>query len=507
LASCSVADHLRSLPPEERLRRIRELTDREALALYYDWSFWARPNQLLPGGDWTCCLVMAGRGFGKSRMGAETVRTWKNHFPLVNIIGPTADDAREVMVEGDSGILAVCPPWERPTYLPSKRQLEWRNGSKTLIFTADEPERLRGHQHNKLWCDEVASWRYAEAWDQAMLGLRLGAKPQVLVTTTPKPLSILRSLRDAPTTVTVRGTTYENRANLSQDFIHRIIAKYEGTRIGRQELNAELLEDNPGALWTRANLDANRVFRAPQLRRVVVAIDPAVSATEESDETGLVIVGSDDRSPVHYYVLEDLSRVASPDGWAAVAVSAYHAHRADRIIGEVNNGGEMIQAVIRHKDPNVAYRAVRAARGKAIRAEPIAALYEQNWVHHVGFLARLEDQMCDFNPAGEMASSPDRMDALVWGLTELSSESESGLIAFWRQEAERKAEEGKDRGKVAVDQAPSCPKCGNKYVSATAEGHWKCAVCDAKGHWDTGRQTREVSGFTVRRTARFRLLP
>lgn len=392
-----------------------------------------------------------------------------------------------------------------------------------MIFTADEPERLRGKQHTKLWCDELAGWRYAEAWDQAMLGLRLGAKPQVLVTTTPKPVSIIRSLRDAQTTVTVRGTSYENRANLAKDFLQRIVTKYEGTRLGRQELNAELLEDNPGALWTHANLDDNRVAKAPQLRRIVVAIDPAATATEESDETGIVVVGSDDRSPAHYYVLDDMSRIASPDGWAAAAVGAYHAHRADRIIGEANNGGDMIQAVIRHKDPNVSYRAVHATRGKAIRAEPIAALYEQNRVHHVGFFARLEDQMCDFNPGVEMVSSPDRMDALVWGLTELSSEPECGLFALWREEAERLAEGGKaakpstarrqegqgevfhrlgrvgqvkDLSRVVVPEQPfACPKCGNKGVALYAEGGWQCGECGGSGYKDVGRKPKVVSGF------------
>ena len=524
----SLADYLRSLPPEECARRIRELTNRQARALYFDWSFWARPNQRLPEGDWICCLVMAGRGFGKTRMGAETVRIWKNDFPLVNIIGPTADDARDVMVEGESGILSVCPPRERPTYSPSKRQLEWQNGAKTLIFTADEPERLRGKQHTKLWCDELTVWRYAEAWDQAMLGLRLGTKPQALVTTTPKPVPIIRALLAAPTTVTLRGTSYENRANLAKDFLQRIITKYEGTRLGRQELNAELLEDNPGALWNHQNLDDNRVAKAPQLRRIVVAIDPAATATEESDETGIIIVGVDDRSPAHFYVLDDLSRIASPDGWAAVAVGTYHAHRADRIIGEVNNGGDMIEVVIRHKDPNVSYRAVRATRGKAIRAEPIAALYEQNRVHHVGFFARLEGQMCDFNPGVQMVASPDRMDALVWGLTELSSEPESGVIAMYRLEAERLTEArkaqpstaqpqeekdkafnrlgrvgkvagAKDQGKMAVpEQAFACPQCGNKGVALYAQGGWKCGACGAAGCRDVGRMAREVSVLRLR---------
>lgn len=365
---------------------------------------------------------MAGRGYGKTRTGAETVRTWARSYRYVNLIGATADDARDIMVEGESGILAICPPRERPAYRPSKRRLEWPNGAISLIFTADEPERLRGKQHEKLWCDEVAAWKYEESWDQAMFGLRLGDNPQAIATTTPKPTKLMRQLSKDPTTHVTRGSTYDNKSNLAPTFLSKIVTKYEGTRLGRQELNAELLEDNPGALWKRDNIEENKVRKAPELVRIVVAIDPAATSNEDSDETGMIAAGRDRQSPPHFYILEDQSQIATPDGWAAAAVSMYRKRKADRIVGEVNNGGEMIESVIRHKDPNVSYKAVRATRGKELRAEPIAALYEQGRVHHVGNFPGLEDQMCDWNPQTD-EDSPDRVDAMVWALADLSDVS------------------------------------------------------------------------------------
>jgi phage terminase large subunit-like protein len=415
----SIAEQLKSLPDFEREEFLASLTDEEHLELYFDWEVWSRPDQLIPPGIWQVWLILAGRGFGKTRTGAETVRYWVKHSNYVNLIGATADDARDIMVEGESGILAICPPDERPIYQPSKRRLKWPNGAISLIFTADEPERLRGKQHTKLWCDEVAAWKYEDSWDQAMFGLRLGDNPQAVATTTPKPTKLIRGLVKDPTVFVTRGSTYDNQANLAPTFLSKIVTKYEGTRLGRQELNAELLEDNPGALWNRAVLDDNRVKKAPDLVRIVVGVDPAATSNEDSDETGIIVAGRDRQSPPHFYILDDLSLIATPDGWAAEVVSAYKKRRADRIIGEVNNGGEMIEAVIRHKDPNVSYKAVRATRGKELRAEPIAALYEQGRVHHVGSLPGLEDQMCDWNPQTD-DDSPDRVDAMVWALTELS---------------------------------------------------------------------------------------
>ena len=406
---------------EERKARLASLTHEEANAILFDWGFWARPSQKLPPGDWRVWLIRAGRGFGKSRAGAETVRIWQRDFPIVNLIGATADDARDIMVEGESGILAVCPNNERPEYKGSKRQLLWPNGSKSLIFTADEPERLRGKQHHKLWCDELASWRFPEeAWNQAMLGLRLGSNPQAVVTTTPKPLKFIKELIAAPTTHETHGTSYENRVNLAPAFLGQIVTKYEGTRLGRQELNAELLEDNPGALWHHDQIDKLRVERPPELERIVIGVDPAVTSTEDSAETGIIVAGRGKELPPHFYVLGDLSLRGSPDTWAERALYGYRTYRADRVVAETNNGGDLVEAVLRTKDLQFAYKAVRASRGKLTRAEPIAALYEQGRVHHVGTFGVLEDQMCDFDP-NVAQKSPDRMDALVWGLSELSN--------------------------------------------------------------------------------------
>jgi len=337
---------------------------------------------------------------------------WAQDYPLVNLIGATADDARDIMIEGESGILAICPRRERPKYLASKRQLKWPNGAKSLIFTADEPERLRGKQHMKLWADELASWRYAEAWDQAMFGLRLGNNPQAVVTTTPKPRRIIRDLVADPDAVIVRGSTYENRTNLAQAFLSKIIARYEGTTLGRQELYGEILTDIPGALWHRGLI---KIGDEPEsFQRVVVAIDPAVTSTEASDETGIIVAG---RIGETFYVLEDLSGRYTPEQWARIAVEAYQRWQADRIVGEVNNGGDMIESVIRQVDKQAAYTAVRASRGKAIRAEPIAALYEQGRGTHCAPFSELEDQMCSWTAEADW--SPDRMDALVWAGTEL----------------------------------------------------------------------------------------
>ncbi len=386
----------------------------EALGPAYDWERIARPNQLPPSGNWRTWLIQAGRGFGKTRIGAEWTRESVRHFPLVNIIGATADDARDIMIEGESGILACCPEHERPIYLPSKRRLEWPNGARTLIFTADEPERLRGKQHMRLWCDEVAAWRHPEAWDQAMLGLRLGADPRAVATTTPRPTRMIRDLIADPTTVVTRGSTYDNRANLAPQFLDQIVRRYEGTRLGRQELGGELLLDVPGALWTLAMFDERR--SAPDLKRVVVAIDPAASSKEDSDETGIIVAGQGIDGD--WYVLADRSGIFSPNEWAKRAVAAFEEFRADRIVAEVNNGGEMVGATVRTVRRTVPFKAVHASRGKAIRAEPIASLYTDRHVWHTQPFDTLEEQLVNWTP--DSGESPDRLDALVWALTELS---------------------------------------------------------------------------------------
>lgn len=379
----------------------------------------ARPEQIAPAGDWRTWLILAGRGWGKTRTGAEWVRESVRSYPMVNVIAATADDARDVMIEGESGILAVCPERERPRYVPSKRRLEWPNGARSLIFSADEPERLRGKQHMQLWADELAAWRYPDAWDQAMMGLRLGDDPRAVVTTTPRPTALVRGLLANPDTVVTRGSTYDNAANLAGAFLAQIISKYEGTRLGRQELNAELLDDTPGALWQRSALDAGRVKAAPDMARVVVAIDPAVTSGETSDETGIVVCGKGVDG--HGYVLADLTCRMTPDGWARRAVAGYDRYRADRIIAEVNNGGDLVSHTIHTVRPTIAFTAVHATRGKRTRAEPISALYEQGRMHHIGSFPELEDQMVAYTPDG-YDGSPDHVDALVWGMTELFPE-------------------------------------------------------------------------------------
>lgn len=388
--------------------------------LKYRWGILARDKQRLPSEQFFTWLILAGRGFGKTRTGAETVRIWKNKYPIVNIIGATADDARDIMIEGESGILAICPEHERPVYVASKRRLEWQNGAVSLIFTADEPERLRGKQHMKLWADELAAWRYEEAWTQAMLGLRLGDNPQAIVTTTPRPTKLVRDLAsDARNIITV-GTTYENKDNLAQGFFDYVIKRYEGTTLGRQELMAEILSDNPNALWKRENIDRDRVIKSPELDYIIVGVDPSASST--GDEAGIITAG---RKGEDYYTLADDSVQGSPQQWATAAVTAYHKHRANLIVAEKNNGGEMVEAVIKQVDQTVHVKLVHASRGKATRAEPVAAISEQGRDHHVGTFAKLEDELCLWMPGD---ASPNRLDAKVWAITELSGGSGWWLI-------------------------------------------------------------------------------
>jgi phage terminase large subunit-like protein len=429
------ADRFKALSAAKRREMMKEFSDEEANFILHDWEFWARPEQLTPPGDWVNWLILAGRGSGKTRVGAEQVRRWTKDFPIVNLIGPTAADVRDVMVQGigaGSAIMEVCRREEAPVYEKSKRRLVWPNGAISLLFSAEEPDRLRGPQHMKLWCDEIAGWQYPDTcWEQAEFGLRLGAKPQTVITTTPKPTKLIKMLANSKSTYLTQGTTYDNRSNLAPAFFDTIITKYEGTRLGRQELNAEILEDRPGALWTLKAIDTDRVSRLPELRRVVVGVDPAVSSGDESAEWGIVCVAegaspSGQEWPPHYYVLDDLSGRYTPNDAAKVVVSSYKAYKADRIVAEVNNGGDLVEAILRNVDHAFAYKAVHASRGKLTRAEPIAALYEQHRVHHVRTFGMLEDQMCDYVPM--TSKSPDRMDALVWALTELTGDDEQELI-------------------------------------------------------------------------------
>lgn len=382
--------------------------------------FWARPNQKIPDGEWVNWVIMAGRGFGKTRTGAETIRQWKNQgYKRFAFIANTPADARDIMIEGESGILAISPPWDKPSYEPSKRRITWNNGAIATIYSGENPELSRGGQHEKAWFDELAKYKYPQdTYDNIMFGLRLGDNPQTVITTTPKPIKTIKQIIKDKRSYITRGSTFENKSNLADVFINTIVQKYEGTRLGRQELYAEILDDNPNALWTRGNIEKTRVTKCPQLTRIVVAIDPATTDTETSDEAGIIIAGKDANG--HGYILDDKSIKASPDKWAREAVTAYHKWQADRVIGEGNNGGDMIELLLRVVDNKVSYKKVTASKGKYTRAEPIAALYEQEKIHHVGSYNILEDELCEWEQGDK---SPNRLDALVWALTELMLES------------------------------------------------------------------------------------
>ncbi len=354
----------------------------------------------------------------------EKVRQGARHVALV---APTTADTRKVMVQGDSGILSVCWKGDKtakgdllgvPTYEPSNREVKWANGAIATTYSAEEPERLRGPQHDYLWADELCAWkRSRETWDMAMFGLRVGVRPQAMVTTTPKPLALIREILDDPLTAVSRGTTFDNAANLAPAFLRRVLGKYSGTRLGRQELYAELLEEAEGALWTREMLDVAKFEgELPEMQRIVVAIDPAITANAESDETGIVAagLGVDNQG----YVLEDVSGRYSPGKWAKKAIQLFNDVGADRIVAEANQGGEMVRHTLNTEWPSCPVTMVWASRGKRARAEPVAALYEQGRIKHVGGLAELEDQLVNWEPLGGM-ESPDRLDALVWAMTSL----------------------------------------------------------------------------------------
>ena len=382
----------------------------------YRWSIQGREKQQLPPGDWMIWAIIAGRGFGKTRTGAETVRIWSDQVPIIHIIGRTATDMRDTMIEGPAGLLSVHPDYNRPKYEPSKKRVTWSNGCRAQLFSADEPDVLRGPQCYKLWADEVASWKYAESWDMALMGLRLGDLPQRIVTTTPRPIPLIKDMvSDADNYITT-GSTFENRDNLSSVFFKKVVSKYEGTRLGKQELYAEILEDMEGALWTQKLIEQAHVNKAPELIRIVVAIDPAVTSDPDSDETGICVagIGTDDNC----YVLDDLTGIYTPTEWARRAIGAYTTRKADRVIGEANNGGDLIEQVLRTLDKDVSYSKVWASRGKVTRAEPVVALYEQRRIKHVGSLPELETEMTTW-AAKEGEKSPNRVDALVWAVSEL----------------------------------------------------------------------------------------
>lgn len=379
-------------------------------------------------------MILAGRGWGKTRTGATDTAIYalENPNSICAVVVPTFGDIRRVAFGGPSGLLSVIPrecmlKGRGQGYNASSAEIKLFNGSKIIGFSAEEPDRLRGPQFHRAWCDELAAWKYPETFDQLMFGLRLGDQPQCVITTTPKPTQIVRDLLKRDDVHISKGSTFENEANLAAPALRALKERYDGTTLGQQELYAEILDETEGALWSRQNIDKNRISLKEQTEydRVVVAIDPAVTSNEGSDETGIVVAarGVDAR----YYILDDVSAKMTPDGWCRLAVEMYYKYNADRIVAEVNNGGDLVERLIRTIDSEVPYRPVNASRGKLIRAEPIAALYEQNKVSHVGVFAKLEEQLCTFTAGSR--GSPDRLDALVWALTELSHSSGK---AIWR---------------------------------------------------------------------------
>lgn len=405
------------------------------------WRQIARPEQLPPDGAWLTWAFVAGRGAGKTRSAAEWVheRAQRNPGCRIALVGRTPADVRDVMIEGESGIVAVAGA-DAPIYQSTKRRLTWANGSTAHAYSAEVPAQLRGPQHHYAWADEAAAWTDAPkgdaldtAWNNLMLGLRLGDSPRCVVTTTPKPNALTRTILARSTTVVTRGSTYDNLANLAPSFRQEVLATYEGTRIGRQELLGELLEDVEGALWTVALIDGTRVDRAPDMARIVVAVDPSGGTGPNHDEQGVIVAGLGVDGDL--YVLADRSCSLSPHGWASRAVGAFHEFAADRIVAERNYGGDMVESTIRQVDKNVPVKVITASRGKVQRAEPVAAAYEQGRAHHVGALPKLEDQMATWTPLD--GTSPDRLDALVWAMADLTDNfSAQAWIDHYRRKAE-----------------------------------------------------------------------
>ncbi len=414
------------LPQRAREAFVDGLSDNALLALPHLFEFWARPaHQLPPEGDWTTWVLLGGRGSGKTRAGAEWVRAQvegagpqdPGAARRVALVGETWEQARDVMALGESGIVACSPPDRRPDWVASRHRLVWANGAEAQLFSASDPEALRGPQFDCAWSDELGKWSKAQAaWDMLQFGLRLGSQPRQVVTTTPRNLDTLRAIIADPATVTTTAPTEANRANLAPEFLATITRRYGDTTLGRQELGGEMIVDAPGALFRRAAIEAARVSRAPALDRIVVAVDPPATSGEAADECGIVVAGIAGEA---VYVLADRSVArAAPAVWAACAIEAARDHGADRIVAEVNQGGEMVVETLLHADPTAPVATVRASKGKVARAEPVSLLYERGLVRHVGVHPALEDQLCAFGGGGR---SPDRVDALVWAVSELTS--------------------------------------------------------------------------------------
>jgi phage terminase large subunit-like protein len=400
----------------------------EAEWLTHDWLGFARADQWPPPGDWRTWLVMGGRGSGKTRAGAEWVRGAVHGRPgfaaspcaRVALVGETLAAVREVMVEGVSGLRAIALPGERPRWEVTRRRLVWPNGAVAEAYSSEDPESLRGPQFDAAWADEAGKWAHPDAtWDMLAFGLRLGAQPRTVITTTPRPVPLLRRVLADPATRVTRSSTFDNIAHLAPGFVAALEERYGGTRLGRQELDGELIEDREGALFSRATIEAARLRSAPALERIVVAVDPPATSGHRADACGLVAAGLADG--IVYVLADETGRGLAPDAWAARAAGLYHALEADALVVEVNQGGEMVEAIMREVAPDVPVTPVRATRSKRLRAEPVAALYARGRVKHAGHFPLLEDEMADFGPDGLSAGrSPDRLDALVWAVTHLA---------------------------------------------------------------------------------------
>lgn len=421
--------------PDEVDAFLGGLSDNALAALPWLFEFWALPHQLPPEGDWKSWVIMGGRGAGKTRAGSEWVRAQvegatpdaPGKAKRVALVSETFDQCRDVMVFGDSGILACSPADRRPVWEATRRRLVWPNGAVAQVFSAHEPEALRGPQFDAAWVDELAKWKKAEdTWDMLQFALRLGEHPQQVITTTPRNVGVLKAILKNASTVVTHAPTDANRAYLAESFLSEVQTRYAGTRLGRQELEGLLLDDVEGALWTTAMLEGARVAEAPKLDRIVVAVDPSVTGGAASDECGIVVAGVNmlgEPKDWRAYVLEDATVKGGPTDWARAAIAAMERHGAERLVAEVNQGGDLVESVIRQIDPLVPFRALRAGRGKGLRAEPVAALYEQGRVRHLRGLGALEDQMCRMTVAGyEGRGSPDRVDAMVWAIHELMIE-------------------------------------------------------------------------------------
>lgn len=432
MVELSRLEKLARLSKADQQAYLSQFSDQELERLLESYDFKARPKQMFPIGDWRIWLLLSGRGFGKSFVGSNWVinQALTQKYPIA-LIGSNAADVRDYMVEqGESSIIKQSPKWFIPQYQSSKRRLVFPNGVVAILYSAEDPDQLRGFNGNSAWCDELAKWQYPdETWDNLQFALRLGKHPRIVVTTTPRPIKIVKELWKDPTVIKTVGSTNENRSNLADSFVQYVYDKYAGSRLGRQELEGEILLDNPGALFTYSNIDNNRVKQAPTLKQTVIAIDPAVTSEEDSNETGLIVVGIDDKA--HGYVLEDVSGIYHPQEWSTIAVKLFDKYFANYIVVETNQGGDLVSNTVQQTAKSMQHsfipiKKVHATKGKYLRAEPVSVLYEQNKISHVGNFPTLEDQMTSFLPGDD--KSPDRLDALVWGFTHLLVKQSEAII-------------------------------------------------------------------------------